>query len=174
MSTFAAIGNTDYSMWNRIPSEDGLTSRLNQGFKLSGQRVPKEVAKAPALPMERIWQDAVEFDQNLREKLATEAANKKKTDEQALATSVSLLNDRTQTNKTLTPGADKTQTNLPATLNSRQTQTYSYYSADSSNHGDAYTNAFSSTPTGYSAQGKWAKPTFDTSAPLGMVVDLTA
>ena len=168
MSTVAATSNTNYSMWARIPSEDALTSRLNSGFKLTDRRVPQAAAQAPALPMAQIWQNAVTFDQDRRERLATEDANKKKTDQQTLATALTLGDNQTQTSKANTARTDKTKTNLPATVNNRQ----SLYSTGF-NRSDAYANAYTS-PTGYSAQGSWAKPTSGTPERLGMVLDLTA
>jgi hypothetical protein len=152
-------------MWDRIPREGGNGLKLTDGFKLTARRVPEDASQAAALPMTHIWQGAVQFDQDLRQRQLEVAQNaKKKADEQSLATVTDLSTNEPQTGRAASAwwsgGAKKG-------ISTSTDRRVSFLLGSNHNQADA-------SPTGYIAQGNRAKAVSSTPARLGTVVDVLA
>jgi hypothetical protein len=162
MSTVSTVSNATYSMWDRIPREDGLGPKASDAFKLTETRVPQSTGEVVALPMARIFQGAVQFDQDLRERQLAEAL-KKKDDQQDLTTAPGLTAAQTEASRAANPRAEASPSGLAPAAN-RRTRF-----AQNSSRSEAQAPAW-----GYRAQGRWAKAVSSTSNRLGSVLDVTA
>ena len=175
MSTVAATStsNSTYSMWSRVPREDGSGVNLSSAFKLTERRVPQDTGQSATLPMSHIFQGAVQFDQDQRDRQLTAALNKKLNEQQTLlgttnqgANAATLGSGVSKSALALT---DNTTTSLATTANRRTRFTLG------SNRAEAQTATASYSTQGYSPYGgSGAKATTSTSGRLGAVVDITA
>ena len=152
-------------MWTRIPREGGNGLKLSDGFKLTDKRVPQDTGQTTTLPMTQIWQGAVQFDQDQRQRqLADAQTARKKADQQTLATATDWTTAETQTNKADSAWWATGTKNTMSTATDRRVS----FSLGSSR------SQAGTSPSGYIAQGNRAKAVSSTPARLGVVVDLTA
>ena len=163
MAIISTVSNVSYSMWARVPQEAGTGLKAGEAFKLSEMPALKDVpSKAASLPMTRIWQDAVQFDSDLRARQLAEAQQAKTTEAQSqtatlAASGLAAPNTSGLYRLATLDGQRSNQTGQGGRsllgVNRREPQPAA---------------------AGYSAQGKWAKPAASTQARLGVVFDVDA